>query len=73
VFTNTNSLLKSQLHKTFYTPVHQDFEHAHGQFSKLHKFTVGKRISTSLIVALENIIAAIVPEDRRIHALSVLS
>jgi hypothetical protein len=35
-----------------------DFEHAHGQFPKLHKFTVGKRISTSLIVALENIIAA---------------
>ena len=47
-----------------------DFEHAHGQFPKLHKFTVGKRISTSLIVALENIIAAIVSEDRRIQALS---
>ena len=41
------------------------FEQAHVQFPKVHKFTVGKRISTSLIVALENVIEAIVSEERR--------
>jgi hypothetical protein len=55
--------------KTMYDLV-LEFEHAHGQFPKIHKFTVGKRVSTSLIVALEQIISAIVSEDRRISALS---
>lgn len=55
--------------KTMYDLV-LEFEHAHGQFPKIHKFTVGKRVSTSLIVALEQVISAIVSEDRRISALS---
>ncbi len=55
--------------KTMYDLV-LEFEHAHGQFPKMHKFTVGKRVSTSLIVALEQIISAIVSEDRRASALS---
>lgn len=55
--------------KTMYDLV-LEFEHAHGQFPKIHKFTVGKRVSTSLIVALEQIISAIVSEERRIPALS---
>lgn len=42
-----------------------EFEHAHAQFPKGHKFTVGKRISTSLIVALEGVTEAVVSEDRR--------
>jgi len=46
-----------------------EFERAHAQFPKIHKFTVGKRISTSLIVALENVTAAIVSEERRLTAL----
>ena len=55
--------------KTMYDLV-LEFEHAHGHFPKMHKFTVGKRVSTSLIVALEQIISAIVSEDRRVSALS---
>ncbi len=55
--------------KTMYDLV-LEFEHAHGQFPKMHKFTVGKRVSTSLVVALEQIISAIVSEDRRVSALS---
>ena len=55
--------------KTMYDLV-LEFEYAHGQFPKMHKFTVGKRVSTSLIVALEQIISAIVSEDRRVSALS---
>lgn len=49
--------------KTMYDLV-LNFEYAHGQLPKIHKFTVGKRISTSLIIALEGVITAIVSEYR---------
>jgi len=50
--------------KTLYDLV-LEFEHSHGQFPKLHKFTVGKRISTALIVSVEKMSEAIVSSETR--------
>ena len=47
-----------------------EFEHAHAQFPKLHKFTVGKRISISFVQALEYVTEAIAVEERRVPRLS---
>lgn len=50
--------------KTLYKLI-LDFDHAHRQFPKVHKFTVGSRISNSLMLTLEQVISAIVlPLDR---------
>nr|BFD69178.1 hypothetical protein HAGR004_42000 [Bdellovibrio sp. HAGR004]BFD69188.1 hypothetical protein HAGR004_42100 [Bdellovibrio sp. HAGR004] len=46
-----------------------EFERAHAQFPKIHKYSVGKRLSTSLLMALEDVTEAIVAEDRREQAL----
>lgn len=54
--------------KTLYDLV-LDFERAHAQFPKVHKYSVGKRLSLSLIVAVENLTEAIVSEVRREKAL----
>lgn len=47
-----------------------EFEHAHEQFPKPHKFTVGKRISISFLQALEYVTEAIAVEERRIPRLA---
>jgi len=50
--------------KTIYELV-LEFEKAHAQFPKIHKFSVGKRTSTSLVVTLEKVCAGIVEESIR--------
>jgi len=47
-----------------------DFERAHEQFPRIHKFTVGKRLSVSLLQSLEYVIEAIVTNDGRLGHLS---
>jgi len=54
--------------KTFYDLI-LEFEYAHAQFPKIHKYSVGKRLSLSLVMALEDLTEAIVSEDRREQAL----
>lgn len=50
--------------RTFYDLI-LEFERAHAQFPKIHKYGVGKRLSTSLIRALESVTEAIVSEAKR--------
>jgi hypothetical protein len=46
-----------------------EFETAHEQFPKKHKFTLGKRLSLGFILALEQVISAIVLEETRLRSL----
>lgn len=41
-----------------------EFERVHAQFPKVHKHSVGKRLSLSLIVAVEHLTEAIVSEEQ---------